>query len=72
MNWITSLDGFTKTPSKPHLIDCADCGGAGLFTNSHPHDPNAEEFTCERCDGSGQTRCADDGCCDYDPPERDE
>lgn len=68
--WKTDISGRT-VPTKTHLVDCPDCGGAGYFTDRHPHDPSAKDIKCERCDEDGRTRCADDGCCDFDPPEDD-
>lgn len=58
-------------PKKPHLVECPDCGGAGevLGEGFHGNDPGAPVFSCEQCGGGGRVRCADDGCCDYEPPE---
>jgi hypothetical protein len=56
-------------PKKPHLVPCSCCEGAGSHTDRHPHDPAALDVECDECKGSGLQRCADDGCCDFDPPE---
>lgn len=68
--WRTDITG-RKVPTKPHLVPCGFCGGAGtvLGEGRSGNDPYAPEFECETCAGSGEVQCADDGCCDFDPPE---
>lgn len=70
--WRTDITG-RKLPAKPHLVTCWLCEGAGevLAEGRHGNDPYAPSFECEQCGGSGKTRCADDGCCDFDPPEEE-
>lgn len=75
MDWrIETLTG-RKVPARVHLVDCGMCEGAGEVLGEgagNANDPGAKVFKCEDCNGGGQVRCADDGCCDYDPPEDDE
>lgn len=70
--WKTDSFSGLKVPAQPHLVDCDTCEGAGtLVAGFHANDPNADEVDCEDCAGSGQRRCDNDGCCDFDPPEDD-
>lgn len=70
LSWRTDITG-RKVPSKVHLVDCDTCGGEGKLSDRHPNNPDALEIDCEECGGDGRVRCADDGCCDFDPPEDD-
>lgn len=69
MGWKTEALAGRKVPTRPHLVDCSVCAGVGQLTDGHPNDPYTPDVECEGCGGAGQTRCADDGCCDFDPPD---
>lgn len=68
-DWQTDSFSGLRSPKVPHLVDCDTCGGAGtLIAGAHAHNPSSPEVDCGDCGGDGRVRCADDGCCDYDPP----
>lgn len=40
--------------TKPLLIECDDCNGAGSITHGHANNPYAPVWTCSMCDGAGE------------------
>ena len=73
-SWKTDVLSGQRVLTRPHLVTCATCDGAGwlLADGVNRNDPDAIGHKCEDCRGSGQKLCGNvDGCCDHDPPEDD-
>jgi hypothetical protein len=54
--------------TKPLLVQCDDCSGAGRICLGHANDPWAKAWTCSACDGTGEV-IAGCACCREDATE---